>query len=107
MADFLSFYAAHEVVILIFILGVVTFITRSAGYVVLSRFRNIPVPVQAALEAVPAAVITTLVVPPAFSAGWAEAIAMLFAGLACFRLQPILVIVLGLCVLVALRQAGL
>jgi uncharacterized membrane protein len=107
LSEILAFYIAHEVPLLIFVLGLVTYLTRIGGYLVLSRFENIPTPVQAALEAVPAAVITTIVVPPALSAGLAEITAMVVAGLACFRLQPILVIVLGLAVLVALRQMGL
>lgn len=107
MSEFATFYASNEVPLLIFVLGLLTFVTRFGGYVFLSRFENIPRPVNAGLEAVPAAVITTLVVPPAINAGPAEQIALGIAAIACFRLSPILVIVLGLGVLVALRQMGL
>jgi len=106
MVEFAAFYDQFEVPLLIFALGVLTYITRFGGYVFLSRFENIPAPVNAGLEAVPAAVITTLVVPPAFNSGPAEAIALLIAGLACFKLQPILVIVLGLATLTGLRAIG-
>ena len=107
MADVMAFYGRHEVAILIVILGLVTLATRAGGYLVLARFKRIPAPLQAGLEAVPAAVITTLVLPPALTAGPAEMIAMVVAGFACLRLPPIAVIVLGIGLLVVLRQLGL
>ncbi|MGB7335126.1 MAG: AzlD domain-containing protein [Salaquimonas sp.] len=107
MAEMISFYTAYEVPLLILVLGLLTYVTRFSGYVFLSKFKNIPRSVNAGLEAVPAAVITTLVVPPAFSSGPAEVIALVVAGLACFKFQPIIVIVFGLVTLVALRAAGL
>ncbi len=107
MSDLAALYAQYEVPALLAILGFVTFMTRTGGYLVLARFKQIPAWVQAGLEAVPAAVITTLVVPPAIAAGPAEMISLIVAGLACFRLQPILVILLGLVTLVALRNMGL
>lgn len=107
MTEIMTFYSSHEVPILILALAVVTYLTRIGGYLVLARFDNIPAPVQAGLEAVPAAVITTLVVPPAIAAGPAEMITLVVAAIACFRLQPILVIVLGLAILVGLRSIGL
>ena len=107
MADIASLFARHEIYFLIFILATLTFITRIGGYLVLARFERIPKPIKAGLEAVPAAVITTLVVPPAISAGPAEMTALVVATIACFRLTPILVILLGLTVLVGMRQLGL
>jgi len=107
MSELLTVYAEHDVPILIFFLGLLTFLTRIGGYVFLARFENIPRSVNAGLEAVPAAVITTLVVPPAVNAGHAEQIALAIAAIACFRLSPIMVIIVGLGVLVGLRQAGL
>ncbi|WP_075996831.1 AzlD family protein [Salaquimonas pukyongi] len=107
MDEVLAFYGRHEVALLIAMLGLVTLATRAAGYLVLARFQRIPAPVQAGLEAVPAAVITTLVLPPALTAGPAEMIAMIAAGLACLRLPPVAVIALGIGLLVMLRQLGL
>ena len=106
-ADLMAFYDRYEVVLLIAVLGLVTLATRAGGYLVLARFKRIPAPVQAGLEAVPAAVITTLVLPPALTAGPAEMLALIVAGLACLRLPPIAVIVLGIGLLVVLRQFGL
>lgn len=107
MDRLLEFYSGHEVFVLICLLAVVTFATRIGGWLVLARFKTIPRRVQAGLEAVPAAVIATLVVPPAINAGPAEMIALLVAGIASLRLSALLVIVLGLGTLVFLRQIGL
>jgi len=68
---------------------VVTYLTRIGGYLVLSRFQRFHPRVEAALDAVPAAVLTTLVAPAAAMAG------------------PIEWAALGVAVLVALRGGGL
>jgi len=107
MDSLFEFYEGHEVFALICVLAVVTYATRIGGYLVLARFKTIPRRVQAGLEAVPAAVIATLVVPPAINGGPAEMIAMVVAGIASLRLSALMVIVLGLGTLVALRAAGL
>lgn len=107
MTDFALFYSQYDVAIILFGLGVVTYFTRIGGHLVLARFAHIPPTVRAGLEAVPIAVIATLVVPPAIAAGPAEQISLLVAAAACFRLSPILVIVIGLGLLVLLRSMGL
>lgn len=94
-------------VLLILALAAVTYLTRSGGYLVLSRFKRIHPRVEAALQAVPAAVITTLVVPPALTAGPPEMLAVVAAGLASLRFKPLPVVILGLGVLVAARAVGL
>lgn len=104
MPDHLS---GGYVAALIVALGIVTYLTRAGGYLVLSRFKRLHPRLEAALEAVPAAVITTIVVPPALSAGPAEMLAILAAGVAALRLSGIVVVILGLAVLVAARLAGL
>ena len=103
----LEWYLQYEVYVVIGILALVTLATRVGGHLVLSRFKSIPRRVHAGLEAVPAAVITTLVVPPAINAGPAEMIALIVAMFASFRLTPVLVILLGLGTLVVLRYLGL
>ena len=52
--------------------AVLTYLTRIGGHLVLSRFSRIPPRVEAGLDAVPAAVLTTLVAPAILSAGPAE-----------------------------------
>ena len=92
---------------LILAIGAVTYATRCGGHLVLSRFRTLHPRVEAALAAVPAAVITTLVVPPALSKGPAEMIALVLAGLLALRFSGILVLIVGLGALVGLRAIGL
>ena len=50
----------------------VTYLTRVGGHLVLSRFERVHPRVEAALDAVPAAVLTTLVAPALVQAGPAE-----------------------------------
>ena len=55
---------------LILVGAVVTLINRLAGHFIVARFEPIHYRVEAALEAVPVAVMTTLVVPAAVNGGW-------------------------------------
>lgn len=61
--------------------ALMTYLTRAGGHLVLSRFRRIHPRVEAGLNAVPAAVFTTLVAPAAMNATPAEAIALVAAAL--------------------------
>lgn len=56
-----------------------TFLTRIGGYVLITRMKTIPPRMEQALNAVPAAVLTTLVAPAFFNGGWDVKIAMLAA----------------------------
>jgi Predicted membrane protein len=87
--------------------ALVTYATRFGGYAVLSRFKRIPPRVNVALNAVPAAVITTLVAPALVSHGPAEVITLVICLIAGFRLPMMGMFVLGWVVIVALRAAGL
>ncbi len=58
-----------------------TYMTRIGGHVVLSRFKSIHPRVQAGLDAVPAAVLTTLVAPAVFESGPLEWLTIAVAGL--------------------------
>jgi uncharacterized membrane protein len=80
-----------------------TYLTRIGGYVVLSRFERINPRVEAGLNAVPAAVLTTLVAPAALSAGPAELIALVVAGLVALRGGMMSMFLTGAAVLIALR----
>jgi uncharacterized membrane protein len=89
---------------LIMVAALVTYLTRIGGHLVLSRFKKLDPRVEAGLEAVPVAVMTPLIVPPALSNGPAEAIAIVFVALASLRLGAIPTVALGLAVLVAGRN---
>jgi uncharacterized membrane protein len=107
MSGFVALYEAHQAAFVIALLGLLTLATRAGGYLVLARFKRIPARLEAALEAVPVAVISTLVVPPAFSGGLAEFATVAFAVIACLRLPSMVVIVAGLGLIVGLRMVGL
>lgn len=80
-----------------------TYGTRLGGHLVLSRFKTIHPRVEAALDAVPAAVLTTLVAPAAVFNGWAEAITIAIALLMGLRFPMLLVVFAGAAILAALR----
>ena len=84
--------------------ALLTYATRAGGHLVLSRFKTIHPRVQAGLDAVPAAVLTTLVAPAAFSGGLPELAALLVAGLVALRGGMISLFLAGAVVLIALRQ---
>jgi len=80
-----------------------TYITRIGGHLILSRFENIHPRVEAALNAVPAAVLTTLVAPAALTQGWPETVALIAAALAAMRLPLLGMVALGWAMIVTLR----
>ena len=91
-------------ILIIFAGAVLTYLTRIGGHLVLSRFENIPPRVEAALDAVPAAVLTTLVAPELLSAGPAEIIALLAAGLVALKRGMLEMFLTGAITLIVLRQ---
>ncbi|MDD9909179.1 MAG: AzlD domain-containing protein [Ahrensia sp.] len=90
---------------LIFIGALVTLVNRLAGHFILVRFEPIPYRVEAALEAVPVAVMTTLVVPAALNGTWIEWVALATAAILSTRLPFVAAVIGALAVLLALRQA--
>jgi len=84
--------------------AVFTYAARVGGHLVLSRFDKIHPRVEAGLNAVPAAVLTTLVAPAATQAGPVEMIALVVAGLASLRFGMMTMFLIGAAVLIGLRQ---
>ena len=84
--------------------ALLTYATRVGGHVVLSRFKTIHPRVQAGLDAVPAAVLTTLLAPAAFGGGLPDLAALLGAGLVALRGGMISLFLAGAVVLIAMRQ---
>ena len=82
-----------------------TYLTRIGGHVVLSRFKRIHPRVQAGLNAVPAAVLTTLVAPATFNAGPAEWAAILVSAAVYWMRGLMAGLAVGVIVLVTLRNA--
>ena len=88
--------------------AVMTYLTRIGGHVILSRFERIHPRVEAGLNAVPAAVLTTIVAPAAYHGGPAELAALTVAALAAWRgLGMFGVVAAGGVVLVLLRRLAL
>jgi len=103
---FFSAATPVDVWVVILLTGIVTYITRSAGHVVLARFKNLHPRVEAGLEAVPGAVLVTIVLPPALTNGPLELIAMLAALAASLRLSPIGVLAIGMAIIIFGRVLG-
>lgn len=83
-----------------------TYLSRIGGHLVLSRFERVHPRVEAGLNAVPAAVLTTLVAPVATTGGPIEWVALAVAGLVALRGGLSTMFVAGAVVLIALRNLG-
>ena len=81
-----------------------TYLTRIGGHLVISRFESIHPRVEAGLNAVPAAVLTTLVAPAVLSAGPVELAALAFAAVVSLRGGLMTMFLAGAAVLIALRH---
>jgi uncharacterized membrane protein len=84
--------------------ALVTYLTRVGGHLLLSRFERVHPRVEAALNAVPAAVLTTLVAPATLNAGPAELAALGVAGVVALRGSLMAMFFSGVAVLIVLRQ---
>ena len=83
-----------------------TYVTRFAGHLLLARVERIPPRLEAALNAVPAAVITTIVAPVLITGDWPERVAILLAGVLSLRLPVIVVVAIGTAFVAVARAAG-
>ena len=81
-----------------------TYLTRIGGYVFITRMKRIPPRAEAALNAVPAAVLTTLVAPAAITGGWDVSITMAVALLVGLRLALLPMLAVGWIVVMLLRH---
>lgn len=84
--------------------AVATYLTRVGGHLVLSRFERVHPRVEAALDAVPPAVLTTLVAPALLTAGLAEWAAIVLAAVVSLRGGLMSSFLAGAAVLVLLRN---
>ena len=92
-------------ILLIVALAIATYLTRIGGHLVLSRFGQLGAKTTAALDAVPAAVMTAIVAPMAL-AGPAEGLAAVITILAALRLPIHATLVVGAGSVVLLRLLG-
>ncbi len=95
----------HMQTLLIIAAGAIaTYLTRIGGYVFITRMKRIPPRAEAALNAVPAAVLTTLVAPAAITGGWDVSITMAVALLVGLRLALLPMLAVGWIVVMLLRH---
>lgn len=84
--------------------AVATYFTRIAGYLLIRMFKVIPPRVEAGLNAVPAAVLTTLVAPAALTGGPETAAALVVCLVAGYRLSGFPLLILGWAVAITIRH---
>ena len=95
----------HANTVMIILFGALaTFLTRIGGYVMITRMSRIPPRVEAALNAVPAAVLTTLVAPAAVTGGLDVTLALLVAFAVGLRLSVFPMLAAGWLVVMAMRH---
>ncbi|UIJ73080.1 AzlD family protein [Aurantimonas sp. HBX-1] len=86
--------------------GLLTYLTRASGHLLLARFGRIPPRLDAALNAVPAAVLTTIVTPVLVSGGWPERVAIVICIALSLRLPLIATVAIGTAMVALARAAG-
>jgi uncharacterized membrane protein len=94
-------------VLVIVTLGLVTYAMRVGGALGLARFERLNPRVEAALEAVPAAVMTAIVAPVALASGPAETVAAAATIFAALRLSIMPTLLIAAATVAVLRAAGL
>ena len=92
--------------LVIFAAAVATFATRIGGYILITRMKSIPPRMEAALNAVPAAVLTTLVAPAFFIGGWESKLALIVALFVGLRVSHTWMLVAAWIVVMIWRHAG-
>ncbi|GHC75263.1 AzlD family protein [Limoniibacter endophyticus] len=93
-----------RLILIILASAVVTYFTRIGGHLVLSRFDKVHPRVQAGLDAVPSAVLTTLVAPSLLTAGIAELAAFAVATVVSIRVGLLTAVTTALLTLIVLRH---
>ncbi len=97
-----------HLIMIILAAAVATFLTRIGGYVMIMRMNRIPPRMEAALNAVPAAVLSTLVAPAFVYGGWDVAASMLVAFFVGLRFSSLWMLLAGWLVVMTIRHfAGL
>ncbi|SFB48760.1 Uncharacterized membrane protein [Rhizobium sp. NFR07] len=102
-SDMSAFSIDSHTLLLIVMAGIATYLTRIGGYVLMASMKRIPPRVESALNAVPAAVLTTLVAPPFFNGGWDIKIAMAAALIVCLRFPGLTILAAGWAAVMAAR----
>jgi uncharacterized membrane protein len=95
----------HLQTLIIIVAGAVaTYLTRVGGYVLMTRMKSIPPRVEAGLNAVPVAVLTTLVAPAFFEGGYDVRLGLIVALIVGLRFPGLIMLFAGWALVVALRH---
>lgn len=93
-----------EMALIIALGALATYVTRFGGYALITRMKRIPPRVEAALNAVPTAVLTTLVAPAAVTGGPSVTLALVAALVVGMRLGIMPMLAAGWVVVMAARH---
>ncbi len=96
-----------QTLIIIFAGAVATYLTRVGGYVLMTQMKSIPPRVEAGLNAVPVAVLTTLVAPAFFEGGYEVKLGMILALIVGLRFPGLTMLFAGWALVVGLRYFSL
>jgi len=89
--------------LVIIAMAVATYLTRIAGLFVADRL-VLTGRAKAAFDAIPPAVLVSVIAPTALTTGWAEAIAAAITAIVAFRLPLLATIAVGVVSVVVLRN---
>lgn len=93
-----------HMILIILAAAAATYATRIGGYILITTMKRIPPRMEAALAAVPAAVLTTLVAPAFFTGGWEIKLALVVALLVGLRVSHTWMLVAAWVVVMAWRH---
>jgi uncharacterized membrane protein len=91
-------------ILIILAAAAATYATRIGGYILITTMKRIPPRMEAALSAVPAAVLATLVAPAFFNGGWEIKLALVVALLVGLRISHTWMLVAAWAVVMAWRH---
>lgn len=100
----MSPYFTLDMTLLILAGAVATYLTRIGGYLLIARIKTMPPRLEAALNAVPAAVLTTLVAPAFFNGGISVQLAMVAALAVGLRFSTVPLMLTGWVVVLLARH---
>ncbi|MBD9387568.1 AzlD family protein [Agrobacterium sp. AGB01] len=84
--------------------AIATYMTRIGGYLLMTRMKSIPPRVEAGLNAVPVAVLTTLVTPTFFDGGYEVKAGMIVALIVGLRFPGLTMLFAGWLLVVTTRH---
>lgn len=93
-----------DIYLLIILCALITYTVRAGGYAMMAYFGKVHHRVEAALDAVPIAVLSALVAPTIVTGHWTDVAALIVVCLASLRLSLLPSLILGIAILVALRH---